>query len=126
MENNTIETYRRRIAIAALHRMKRKTGGYCLVINLPNKEIQTIELNEEAFQKLLVKFEKQSAAEFGKESPEFIRKTYLNSLDINGHTEYLTETGKMIIDELLSELEAYAKKQYKREVSGGTNSNKNS
>ena len=32
----------------------------------------------------------------------------------------------MIIDELLSELEAYAKKQYKREVSGGTNSNKNS
>lgn len=116
MKNNTIEIYRRRIAIAALHRMKRKTGGYCLVINLPNKEIQTIELNEEAFQKLLVKFEKQSAAEFGKESPEFIRKTYLNSLDINGHTEYLTETGKMIIDELLSELEAYAKKQYKRET----------
>ncbi|EPJ4667874.1 hypothetical protein OA820_09055 [Citrobacter freundii] len=119
MKNNTIEIYRRRIAIAALHRMKRKTGGYCLVINLPNKEIQTIELNEEAFQKLLVKFEKQSASEFGKESPEFIRKTYLNSLDINGHTEYLTETGKMIIDELLSELEAYAKKQYKREVSNG-------
>ena len=116
MKQSTIEIYRRRIAIAALHQMKRKTGGYCLVVNLPNKEIQTIELNEEAFQKLLVKFEKQSAAEFGKESPEFIRKTYLNSLNINGHTEYLTETGKMIIDELLSELEAYAKKQYKREV----------
>ncbi|MGU9865711.1 hypothetical protein [Kluyvera ascorbata] len=116
MKQNSIDIYRRRIAIAALHRMKRKTGGYCLVINLPNKEIQTIELNEEAFQKLLVKFEKQASSEFGNDSPEFIRKTYLNSLDINGHTEYLTETGKMIIDELLSELEAYAKKQYKREA----------
>lgn len=117
MKNNKIEIYRRRIAIAALHRMKRKTGGYCLVINLPNKEIQTIELNEEAFQKLLMKFEKQASSEFGKESTEFIRKTYLNSLDINGHTEYLTETGKMIIDELLAELEAHARKQFKREVS---------
>ena len=126
MKNNSIEIYRRRIAIAALHRMKRKTGGYCLVINLPNKEIQTIELNEEAFQKLLMKFEKQASSEFGKESTEFIRKTYLNSLDINGHTEYLTETGKMIIDELLAELEAYARKQYKREVSGGINSNTSS
>ena len=116
MKNNTIEIYRRRIAIAALHRMKRKTGGYCLVINLPNKEIQTIEMDEETLQKLLIRFERQSATEFGKESPEFIRKTYLNSLDINGHTEYLTETGKMIIDELLSELEAHARKLYKREA----------
>lgn len=116
MKNNTIEIYRRRIAIAALHRIKSKTGGYCLVINLPNKEIQTIEMNEETLQKLLIRFEKQSVSEFGKESPEFIRKTYLNSLDINGHTEYLTDLGKLIIDELLSELEAYAKKQYKREV----------
>ena len=55
MKQNSIDIYRRRIAIAALHRIKRKTGGYCLVINLPNKEIQTIELNEEAFQKLLFK-----------------------------------------------------------------------
>ncbi|MEY6761799.1 hypothetical protein AB9B48_09000 [Kluyvera ascorbata] len=117
VQQSVIEIYRRRIAIAALHRMKRKTGGYCLIVNLPNKEIQTIELNEEAFQKLLMKFEKQASSEFGKESAEFIRKTYLNSLDINGHTEYLTETGKMIIDELLSELEAHARKQFKREVS---------
>lgn len=116
MKNNAIETYRRRIAIAALHRMKRKTGGYCLVVNLPNKEIQTIAIDEDALQKLLIKFEKQATSELGKESPEFIRKTYLNSLDINGHTEYLTDTGKMIIDELLSELEAYARKQYKREA----------
>ncbi|MGL4696343.1 hypothetical protein, partial [Enterococcus larvae] len=63
MKNNTIEIYRRRIAIAALHRMKRKTGGYCLVINLPNKEIQTIEMDEETLQKLLIRFERQSATE---------------------------------------------------------------
>lgn len=116
MKNNAIETYRRRIAVAALHRMKRKTGGYCLVINLPNKEIQTIAIDEESLQNLLIKFEKQSASEFGKEAPEFVRQTYLKSLDINGHTEYLTDTGELIIDELLSELEAYAKKQFKREA----------
>ncbi len=114
MKNNTIDIYRRRIAIAALHRMKRKTGGYCLIINLPNDEIQTIAINEDAVKKLLIKFEKQVSSEFGKESGEFIRKTYANSLDINGHTEYLTETGKLIIDELFSEVEAYAKSQYKR------------
>lgn len=114
MKNNTIDIYRRRIAIAALHRMKRKTGGYCLIINLPNGEIQTIAIDEDAVKKLLIKFEKQASSEFGKESGEFIRKTYANSLDINGHTEYLTETGKLIIDELFSEVEAYAKSQYKR------------
>lgn len=32
VKNSIIETYRRRIAIATLHRMKRKTGGYCLEV----------------------------------------------------------------------------------------------
>ncbi len=114
MKNNAIDIYRRRIAIAALHRMKRKTGGYCLIINLPGGEIQTIAIDEDAVKKLLIKFEKQAISEFGKESAEFIRKTYSNSLDINGHTEYLTDTGKLIIDELLSEVVAYAKSKYKR------------
>ncbi|HCI7413129.1 TPA: hypothetical protein NPW68_004270 [Klebsiella pneumoniae subsp. pneumoniae Kp001] len=115
---NVIEIYRRRIAIATLHRLKRKTGGYCLSVNMPDSDIQVIEINEESMQKLLLRFEKQVRAEFGLESDSFLRKTYMNSLDINSHTEYLTETGKAIVDDIFSELIAHAKEKY---VSGGIN-----
>ncbi|MEW9211859.1 hypothetical protein AB2711_12180 [Klebsiella quasipneumoniae] len=115
---NTIDIYRRRIAIATLHRLKRKTGGYCLSVNMPDNDIQIIEINEESMQKLLQRFEKQVRAEFGSEAESFLRKTYIKSLDINGHTEYLTETGKAIIDDIFSELIAHAKEKH---VSGGIN-----
>ncbi|MBZ1665048.1 hypothetical protein NYO12_18240 [Klebsiella variicola] len=115
---NTIEIYRRRIAIATLHRLKRKTGGYCLSVNMPDNDIQVIEINEESMMKLLQRFERQVSAEFGSEAESFLRKTYMNSLDINGHTEYLTKIGKAIIDDIFSELIAYAKEKY---VSGGIN-----
>jgi hypothetical protein len=115
---NVIEIYRRRIAIATLHRLKRKTGGYCLSVNMPDSDIQVIEINEESMQKLLLRFEKQVRAEFGSESDSFLRKTYMNSLDINSHTEYLTETGKAIVDDIFSELIAHAKEKH---VSGGIN-----
>ncbi|MFG0814719.1 hypothetical protein [Raoultella sp. FYR_9] len=115
---NVIDIYRRRIAIATLHRLKRKTGGYCLSVNMPDNDIQVIEINEESMLKLLQRFERQARNEYGPEADVFIRKTYMNSLDINGHTEYLTETGKMIVDEIFSELIAHAKEKY---VSGGIN-----
>ncbi|QPF06768.1 hypothetical protein IMO34_15505 [Raoultella terrigena] len=115
---NVIEIYRRRIAIATLHRLKRKTGGYCLSVNMPDSDIQVIEINEESMQKLLLRFEKQVRAEFGSESDSFLRKTYMNSLDINSPTEYLTETGKAIVDDIFSELIAHAKEKH---VSGGIN-----
>ncbi|HBQ5642602.1 TPA: hypothetical protein L7572_005597 [Klebsiella variicola] len=118
MKTNLIEIYRRRIAIATLHRMKRKTGGYCLSVNMPDNDIQVIEINEESMLKLLQRFEKQVRSEFGGESDTFIRRTYMNSLDINGHTEYLTETGKAIVDDIFSELIAHAKEKH---VSGGIN-----
>lgn len=71
---NALEKYRRRIAIAALHRMKRKTGGYCLSVNMPDSNIQVIEINEESILKLLQRFEKQVRAEFGSESEGFFAK----------------------------------------------------
>lgn len=113
MNNQTIEIYRRRIATAALSRIKRKTGGYCIVINHPKEEIQTVDINQDAMQKLLERFENNARSEFGSEANEFIRKTYMNCVDINGHTEYLTETGKLIIDDLLQEIIDYAKNQHK-------------
>jgi len=109
---SAIDIYRRRIANATLHRLKRKTGGYCLSVNMPDNNIQVIEINEESMQKLLQRFEKQVRAEFGSEAESFLRKAYMNSLDINGHTEYLTETGKAIVDDIFSELIAHAKEKY--------------
>lgn len=118
MKNNTIDIYRRRIAIAALNRMKRKTGGYCLSVNMPDDNIQVIEIDEEAMLQLLQRFEKQARNEFAAEAETFLRQTYMKSVDINGHAEYLTETGKMIVDEIFEELVKHAKEKY---VCGGIN-----
>ncbi|EBU8672109.1 hypothetical protein NAK90_005737 [Salmonella enterica] len=118
MKNNTIEIYRRRIAVSALNRVKRKTGAYRLTVSMPDGDIQFIDIDEESMQKLLQRFEKQVRAEFGSESESFLQKTYMNSLDINGHTEYLTETGEAIVDDIFSELIAYAKEKF---VCGGIN-----
>ncbi|EAB2796105.1 hypothetical protein PQY04_004173 [Salmonella enterica] len=118
MKNNTIEIYRRRIAIAALERMKRKTGAHRLTVSMPDGDIQFIDIDEASMLKLLQRFEKQALNEFAAEAETFIRQTYMKSVDINGHTEYLTETGKMIVDEIFSELIKHAKEKY---VSGGIN-----
>ncbi|HBB9912638.1 TPA: hypothetical protein ACW72B_003248 [Citrobacter freundii] len=118
MENNTIKIYRRRIAIAALNRMKRKTGSYRLTVSMPDDNIQFIDIDEEAMLQLLQHFEKQARNEFAAEAEAFIRQTYMKSVDINGHTEYLTETGKMIVDEVFAELIKHAKEKY---VCGGIN-----
>lgn len=112
MKNSTIEIYRRRIAIAALNRMKRKTGGYRLTVSMPDDNIQFIDIDEEAMLQLLQHFEKQARTEFSAEAETFLRQTYMKSVDINGHAEYLTETGKMIVDEIFAELIKHAKEKY--------------
>ncbi|ECR8691471.1 hypothetical protein F2E61_24495, partial [Salmonella enterica] len=88
MENNTIKIYRRRIAIAALNRMKRKTGSYRLTVSMPDDNIQFIDIDEKAMLQLLQLFEKQARNEFAAEAETFLRQTYIKSVDINGHTEY--------------------------------------
>lgn len=92
--------------------MKRKTGGYCLSVNMSDGNIQVIEINEESMLKLLQRFEKQARNEFAAEAETFLRQTYMKSVDINGHTEYLTETGKMIVDEIFAELVKHAKEKH--------------
>ncbi|MCE2003115.1 hypothetical protein [Enterobacter asburiae] len=112
MKNNTIEIYRRRVAIAALNRMKRKTGVFCLPVNMSDNNIHVIEINEESMLKLLQRFEKQARNEFNAEAETFLRQTYMKCVDINDHTEYLTDTGKMIVDEIFAELIMHAKEMY--------------
>lgn len=50
-----IETRRRRIVIAKLKSMERKTGSHFTLVKLPNNEVTTIELTEEILTKALIK-----------------------------------------------------------------------
>ncbi|EGT5204823.1 TPA: hypothetical protein JD203_08005 [Cronobacter sakazakii] len=108
---NSILTYRRRIIKAALLRHLRKTGGNAIVIKLPKGGITTIELTEVVMDGLLSRFELIARGEAGtSKGNETIKDIYYRSLDVNGHGEYLTETGKLLVDELIAEMVAYAKK----------------
>lgn len=108
---SSILTYRRRIVKAALFRHLRKTGGNAIVIKLPKGSITTIELTEVVMNGLLSRFELIARGEAGTtKGNETIKDIYYRSLGVNGHGEYLTETGKLLVDELIAEMVAYAKK----------------
>lgn len=110
--NNLISTHRRRILKAALFRHHRKTGSNCLIIKLNDGRINTIEITEVLLDGLLQKFERLALSECGKvEGLKAIKEIYSNSIDVNGSGEFLTESGKELIDELISELVEFVKKQ---------------
>ncbi|WAH52449.1 hypothetical protein LMA04_20670 [Pseudescherichia vulneris] len=118
--NNVINTYRRRILKAALLRNQRKTGSTCVVISLPKGGIKTLELTEILLDGLLSRFEKQALSELGNvEGVKAVRGIYCNAVDVNGRGEFLTESGKELIDELISELVEFVKKQKPADVETG-------
>lgn len=109
--DNLVSTYRRRILKAALIRHKRKTGSTCIVISLNKGGIATLELTEIVLDGLLVRFEKIARKKHGSvDGDKAIRDLYRNAVDVNGHGEYLTESGKLLVDELVAELVEHAKK----------------
>ncbi|MFU0445758.1 hypothetical protein ACMZZG_09755 [Pseudocitrobacter faecalis] len=110
--NNLINTYRRRILKSALLRHQRKTGSNCLVIKLNKGGINTVELTEILLDGLLRKFERLAISEYGNvEGLKAIKGIYSASIDVNGSGEFLTDSGKELIDELISELVEFVKKQ---------------
>lgn len=109
---NLINIYRRRILKAALLRHLRKTGSNCIIINQPKGEIKTIELTEILLDGLLSRFEKEAVSEFGNiEGVKAVRGIYSSAVDVNGRGEFLTESGKQLVDDLIAELVDFAKKQ---------------
>ncbi|ELI8921124.1 hypothetical protein LH671_16785 [Enterobacter kobei] len=110
--DNLINTYRRRILKAALLRHQRKTGSTCIIINMPKVGINTVELTEILLDGLLKRFEKLALSEYGNiDGVKAIRGIYSNAVDVNGSGEFLTESGKVLVDDLISELVEFAKKQ---------------
>ncbi|KMK23122.1 hypothetical protein ABW11_21185 [Pluralibacter gergoviae] len=115
--NNLTLIYRRRILKAALLRHQRKTGSHCIVIGLPHGGITTLELTEIVMDGILVRFENIVRKEHGNlAGDKAIRDLYLNAVDVNCNGEFLTYSGKLLVDELVAELIAHAKEKY---VSGG-------
>lgn len=113
---NSIIKSRNRIASAALHRLHRKTGGNLLVINLPGGEIDTLEITVGFIYQLLLRFEGMAFVEYGRaEGEAVINATYENAIDINHNGEYLTESGKLIVDDLLNEVVNYVKEKHASE-----------
>lgn len=90
-----------------------------MIIKLPNKKIETVEVNDHFMNQLLLRFEGLTRVGLSRyEGDSTIKKAYQNAIEINKHTEYLTDSGKLIIDELLSEVVYYVKKKH---ASGGIN-----
>lgn len=115
-----IEIYRRRIIKSALHRHIRKTGGSCVVISQPKGEIKTLELTEILLYGLMIRFEKQALSELGNvEGVKVVRGIYCSAVDVNGRGEFLTESGKELIDELIRELVEFVKKHKPANVETG-------
>lgn len=111
MNNPIIGTYRRRILKAALIRHQRKTGSTCIVITQPKGGIKTLELTEIVMDGLLSRFEKLARGEYGSLNGEkAIIAIYKNAVDVNGYGEHLTESGKLLVDDLVAELVSHAKK----------------
>ena len=111
---NVINLYRRRIVNAALTRLKNKTSGNLLIVNLPDGSIETVEITESVMTQLMKRFEVLASDEFGnrKDTESFIKTTYQNAIGINKNTEYLTESGKLIVDDLFKEVTDYVKEKH--------------
>lgn len=111
--NEIITRNRNRIVNGAMTRLRRKTGGNLLIIKLPNKEIETIEVTESYMTQLLMRFEGVTRDQFGRvDGNAVIKQAYENAISINRDTEYLTDSGKLIVDELLNEVIEYVKNKH--------------
>lgn len=109
--NSVINTYRRRILKAALLRHQRKTGSTCIIVTMPKGGIKTLEITEIVMDGLLCRFENLARAEYGAvNGDKSVQEIYRNAIDVNGLGEYLTESGKLLVDDLVDELVAHAKK----------------
>lgn len=112
---SAIEIHRRRITNAALSRLKRKTGGNLLIVKLPGGKIETVEITQSFMRQILMRFEGLTYGEYGRrEGEQVIKSAYQNAIEVNKDTEYLTEQGKLIVDELLKEVADYVKEKHVR------------
>uniref|UniRef100_UPI0011E7A4CB hypothetical protein n=1 Tax=Serratia marcescens TaxID=615 RepID=UPI0011E7A4CB len=82
MNNELLLRYRIRIAAAALNRRHGKTGSNNLVIDIPNKGLQTFTIEVSTMMALLGRFEDQMRGEYGTdEGNKTIEYAYKNAIN---------------------------------------------
>lgn len=105
-----IERYRNRQAAARFESMADKTGSNCVLVNLPDGTMATVEVSQESLIEALKSFESVVHGEYSRaESEELILRLY--SSNLSKHGDKLTESGNLFMNDLLKQTVMMAKEQ---------------
>jgi len=105
-----IERYRQRQASARFDAMVKKTGSNCVLVNLPDGTMATVEVSQQSLLDSLKYFEGVVYGEYSRaESEELILKLY--SRNLTKHGDRLTEAGNAFMNDLIKQTVMMAKEQ---------------
>ncbi|WP_208952533.1 hypothetical protein [Rahnella sp. ChDrAdgB13] len=105
-----IERYRNRQAAARFEAMADKTGSNCVLVNLPDGTMATVEVSQESLIDALKYFESIVYGEYSRaESVELILRLYISNLSMHG--DKLTEAGNAFMNDLIKQTVMMAKEQ---------------
>jgi len=103
-----IERYRQRQASARYEAMIQKTGNHCILVNLPDGTMATVELSQQSLMDALKYFEGVVYEEYGRtEAEELIITLY--SSNLTKHGDKLTEAGNAFMNDLIKQTVMMAK-----------------
>lgn len=105
-----IERYRNRQAAARFDAMVKKTGSNCVLVNLPDGTMATVEVSEQSLTEALKYFEGVVYGEYRRsEAEELILQLY--SCNLSKHGDKLTEGGNVFMNDLIKQTVMMAKEQ---------------
>lgn len=105
-----IERYRNRLAAARFDAMVKKTGSNCVLVNLPDGTMATVEVSEQSLTEALKYFESVVYGEYRRsEAEELILQLY--SSNLSKHGDKLTEGGNVFMNDLIKQTVMMVKEQ---------------
>lgn len=97
-----IERYRNRQANARLESMVKRTGRECVLVNLPNGCLATVEVSTQSLTEALKYFESIVYGEFSQAEAETLILTLYTS-NLSKHGDRLTESGNAFMNDLIKQ-----------------------
>lgn len=105
-----IERYRQRQAAARYEAMIQKTGSNCVLVNLPDGTMATVEVSEQSLTEALKYFEGVVYGQYRRsEAEELILQLY--SSNLTKHGDKHTESGNAFMNDLIKQTVMMAKEQ---------------
>ncbi|WP_208952424.1 hypothetical protein [Rahnella sp. ChDrAdgB13] len=105
-----IERYRNRQAAARYEAMIQRTGSNCVLVNLPDGAMATVEVTQQSLIEALKYFEGVAYGEYPRnEAEELLLKLYASNL--SKHGDKLTESGNEFMNDLIKQTVMMAKEQ---------------